>query len=82
VTGPAGSPASEQRLKGFRDRLAEGGCDSLKIVAGDFHYESGFEAALSLVCDDGPPEAIFRATDLLAIGAIDGLRSLLNSSVG
>jgi DNA-binding LacI/PurR family transcriptional regulator len=75
VTGPTGSPASEQRLKGFRDRLALRGCDTLRIAAGDFHYESGFGAALSLVCGDRPPEAIFCANDLLAIGAIDAIRS-------
>ena len=74
VTGPAGSPASEDRLKGFCDRLALHGCDKLMIVAGDFHYESGYEAALSLV-SDARPEAIFCANDLLAMGAIDAIRS-------
>jgi DNA-binding LacI/PurR family transcriptional regulator len=74
VTGPPGSPASEDRLKGFRNRLALHGCDKVAVAAGDFHYESGYEAALSLVSND-PPEAIFCANDLLALGAIDAIRS-------
>lgn len=73
VAGPEGSPASEDRLKGYRDRLAARGYPAPREAPGDFSYESGREALLSF-SRDGCPEAIFCANDLMAIGAIDALR--------
>jgi DNA-binding LacI/PurR family transcriptional regulator len=75
IAGPDGSPASEDRLKGFRDRLAARGHGGPQVAAGDFNYESGRQGLLSLLRDRSPPEAIFCANDLLAMGAIDALRS-------
>ena len=74
ISGPDGSPASEDRLKGFRDRLAARGYGGPKVAPGDFNYDSGRQGLLSLLRDRSPPEAIFCANDLLAIGAIDALR--------
>jgi DNA-binding LacI/PurR family transcriptional regulator len=75
VTGPAGSLASDDRLKGFRNRLSEHGFRKLEIAAGDFRYDGGYEAMLSFVRDGRVPEAIFCGNDLLAMGAIDAIRS-------
>ena len=75
VAGPTDSPASEDRLMGYRHRLAARGCDRPTVAAADFHYESGHEAILSLIRRDEVPEAIFCANDLLAMGAIDAIRS-------
>ena len=75
IAGPDGSPASEDRLKGFRDRLLARGYDDPQVAAGDFNYESGLRGLLSLLRDSGPPDAIFCANDLIAIGAIDAIRS-------
>ncbi len=74
ITGPAGSPASEDRLKGFRARVEARGFGSVKTAVGDFHYESGYAAALSLI-RKAPPDAIFCANDLMAMGALDAIRS-------
>jgi DNA-binding LacI/PurR family transcriptional regulator len=75
VTGPADSPASADRLKGFRDRLAARGYDRPRVAAADFRYEGGRNAILSLIRRDEVPEAIFCANDLLAMGAIDAIHS-------
>lgn len=74
ITGPAGSPANDERLAGYRERLAEQGFPELATSAADFHYEGGHEAALNLFVDRKRPEAIFCANDLMAMGAIDAIR--------
>ena len=48
VTGPLDSPASAERLKGFRRTLARRGFKSLRIALGDFRYEDGFRVALAI----------------------------------
>jgi DNA-binding LacI/PurR family transcriptional regulator len=76
VAGPKGSPASDDRLKGFRDRLAACGYGALRVIGGeDFSYESGRDALVTILRDGRLPEAIFCANDLIAIGAIDAVRS-------
>jgi DNA-binding LacI/PurR family transcriptional regulator len=74
ITGPAGSPANEDRFAGFRARLVEHGFSDLRIAAADFHYEAGFEAARAMLGQPEVPDAIFCANDLMAIGAIDAIR--------
>ncbi|MBN8933827.1 MAG: LacI family DNA-binding transcriptional regulator [Rhizobium pusense] len=62
-------------VEGFRTRLAERGFD-LSLVAGDgFTYESGYDAAAGIFGAGPPPDAIFCADDLIAIGAIDAARA-------
>ena len=74
VTGPVASPASADRLDGYRDRLRAQGHGELRVANGDFAYEGGV-AALAAMRAEGPlPEAIFCANDLTAMGAIDALR--------
>ena len=76
VAGPKGSPASDDRFKGFRDRLAPCGYGALRVIGGeDFSYESGRDALVTILRDGAPPEAIFCANDLIAMGAIDAVRS-------
>ena len=82
ITGPAGSPASEERLAGFKSRLAELRITGLRIASADFRYEGGHGAALSLF-EDGKtrPDAIFCANDLLAMGAMDAIRKTIGLRV-
>jgi len=76
LAGPKGSPASDDRLKGFRDRLAARGCGALRVIGGeDFSYESGRDGLVRLLGSGGLPEAIFCANDLIAFGAIDAVRN-------
>jgi DNA-binding LacI/PurR family transcriptional regulator len=74
ISGPATSHASGSRLKGFADRLRERGAGPVTTRRGDYRYEGGFAAAADLFAAAEPPDALFCANDLLAIGAIDALR--------
>lgn len=74
IAGSEGSHASNERLRGYRNRLREDGFNRVDIVAGDFHYDGGFNAILSLRQRGPIPEAILCANDLMAIGALDALR--------
>jgi DNA-binding LacI/PurR family transcriptional regulator len=74
ISGPATSPASIGRLTGFADRLREVEAGPVTVGRGDYRYEGGFAAAIDLFAAAKPPEALFCANDLLAIGAIDALR--------
>lgn len=75
VTGPVASPASGERLRGFRDRLAGKGFNNLRLASGDFHYEAGARAIDTMRAEGSLPEAIFCANDLTAIGLIDAIRA-------
>lgn len=74
VTGPVESPASADRLAGFRDRLAEAGFAGPRVAVGDFRYE-GAAGAVRALAERGLPDAIFCANDLTAMGAIDAIRA-------
>jgi DNA-binding LacI/PurR family transcriptional regulator len=81
ISGPSTSPASARRREGYEGRLREIDAGPLTIVRGDYRYEGGFAAALSMFGDTGRPDALFCANDLLAIGAIDALRERLGLRV-
>ena len=53
----------------------------MQVAHGNYRYEGGFAAALELFAGRKRPEALFCANDLLAIGAIDALRTRLGLSV-
>ncbi len=74
IAGSAGSYASAERLRGFRDRLAERGLERVEVVVGDYSYDGGVRAARALRDAGAMPEAIFGANDLMAMGALDALR--------
>jgi LacI family transcriptional regulator len=70
-----GSPeqlASELRLKGYRDAMAEAGlevADEL-VVQGQFSYRSGLEAAEQLLARIPRPTAIFASNDDMAAATV------------
>jgi DNA-binding LacI/PurR family transcriptional regulator len=74
ISGPANSPANQERLAGFRDRLAERGVTQVETVGTAFDYATGYAAAIEMFSRPDRPDAVFCANDLLAIGAIDALR--------
>ncbi len=81
ISGPAGSHANRERLRGYRGRLREHGFNSVALAAGNFLYEGGFKAALALTAHAPLPDAIFCANDLMAIGALDAFRGRLGLRV-
>lgn len=76
INGPASTPLSRDRLRGYRVALKAAGIryDRDLVVRGDFSLQSGERAAQSLIADNIGFSAIFAANDAMAIGAIKVLR--------
>ena len=75
LKGPAGNVDAEERLRGYRKALADGGGEispSLEID-GDFSQLSGYESARRILRREPRPTAVFAANDYMAIGLISAL---------
>jgi DNA-binding LacI/PurR family transcriptional regulator len=73
ITGPPDMTAALDRLAGYREVIS--GTDRRSLVAmGDFTRESGAAAMRQLLADDPDLDAVFAASDLMAIGAMRTLR--------
>jgi DNA-binding LacI/PurR family transcriptional regulator len=81
ITGEIGSSTNRDRQEGFTDRLRERGYELVLRETGDYYYESGWLAARRLLQTDDPPDAIFCANDLMAMGALDVARAELGIKV-
>ncbi|RIH87893.1 LacI family DNA-binding transcriptional regulator [Calidithermus roseus] len=76
IAGREDASTSVDRERGFGEALLEHGVKTWLREPGNFSYEAGFNAAMRLLRLDEPPEAIFCANDITAIGAIDAARKL------
>ncbi|MFI8593103.1 LacI family DNA-binding transcriptional regulator [Microbacterium sp. NPDC078428] len=76
--GPALNEASAERLHGYRAALQSAGVpiDASVELNGDFDFEFGRTASVALLERADRPTALVAANDEIAIGAIDGARSL------
>jgi LacI family transcriptional regulator len=76
IRGPSNVNPSAQRVTGFKQAMMEAGLsvDAEFEASGDFHPESGYRAARSLLQLSPPPTAIFACNDLMAIGALKAIR--------
>jgi DNA-binding LacI/PurR family transcriptional regulator len=82
IAGEAGSSTNVDREKGFTERLGKRGhAVWLREEGGAYTYEAGYEAAKRLLHGDDPPDAIFCANDLIAMGALDVARHELGIQV-
>ena len=74
-TATDGAPEFLDRSDGWRAALAEAGlaADSNLMRAGHSSEEDGFAATRSLILGDAPFDAIFCASDLIALGAMRAL---------
>ncbi|MFY4777336.1 LacI family DNA-binding transcriptional regulator [Metabacillus sp. RGM 3146] len=75
IAGKTNTSTSMDREKGFKEGLKEIQAD-LTAEHGDFTYEGGYKAALKLLNSLNPPDAIFCANDIMALGALDAAKSL------
>jgi len=73
--------SSRERWEGFRDRLAEVGLSPVAVLDAAPGYDGGLSAVQQLFSATERPDALFCATDMLAMGALDGLRFKLQLSV-
>ena len=75
ISGPAENTDAAERLRGYLDARPMRLPDDY-VVHGDFSMASGHAAAIALSRLDPLPEAIFAANDMMAVGCIQGLRSV------
>ncbi|MDK1028091.1 MAG: LacI family DNA-binding transcriptional regulator [Anaerolineae bacterium] len=72
LAGVEYSSTNSMREQGFTRRLRERGFTNVSLEQGDYYsYDSGCEAARRLLDTDDPPDAIFCAADILALGLLD-----------
>lgn len=74
ISGQTGSWMNSMRRGGFRQRLDELGFDVLGHIQGNFSYESGRMAALSMMDSHPRLDAIYACNDAMALGAMDAIR--------
>jgi len=81
LAGIAATSTNKMREQGFKDRLQERGQSCMFIERGGYTYESGHAAARRLLDRDDPPDSIFCAADIMALGAMDVARYDLGIAV-
>ena len=76
VTGPLDSPGGVDRLAGYKEVLAEAGVgiDERLVVSGDYSRAAGEAGAERLLAQAPDLDAVFVASDLMALGALTALR--------
>ncbi|WP_249714810.1 LacI family DNA-binding transcriptional regulator [Rhizomonospora bruguierae] len=72
VTGPRRLSTATERLRGYRDALAAAGLpyEEELVRHADFREAGGYQAMASLLELACPPDAVFVANNLMAIGAV------------
>jgi DNA-binding LacI/PurR family transcriptional regulator len=74
IAGPPDMTAAQDRLEGYRDAMAAAGRPSVTVM-GDFTRESGAAAMRRLLAESPETDAVFAASDLMAMGALAALRA-------
>ncbi len=74
LAGIEGTQTNQQRTSGFLGRLKEHGITPIYEARGDYTYKSGYAAGRELFHSDTPLDAIFCASDAMAIGLMDAAR--------
>ncbi len=76
ITGPSDLTPSAERVIGHKRALTEHNLAANEnlILKGDFQYESGYKAVHEFLAMNEPPTAVFACNDLMAVGAISGVR--------
>lgn len=70
ISGPLDTPPGRERLSAFRERLAVHGLTEAACVEGDFTQAAGSAAMRQLLTDAPDMDAVFIASDLMALGAM------------
>ena len=80
IAGTEDTSTSIDRERGFFQIMDENGLKILREV-GNYNYNDSYAAALRLVDCPEPADAIFCANDIMAIGALDAVRSTMDMKV-
>ncbi len=75
ITGPMDMAAGQDRLAGYRAAIKAAGVRTRRslVVEGDFTIDGGRAALVRLLHDNPDLDAVFAASDLMAIGALRAL---------
>jgi LacI family transcriptional regulator len=78
INGQQGLDNTRDRLKGYKQALASNDVpfDAALVRPGNWEPSSGYQMTLELMALDNPPDAIFCANDMMAVGSYDALRQL------
>lgn len=76
LAGPQDMSSGRDRLAGALDAAAEARCprDAVALAYGDYSEESGRRAMAEVLAAGPPPDGVFAASDLMAVGALRVLR--------
>lgn len=74
ISGTPVDPTSDDRERGFNERVVERGGHVVARVAGDFTFASGSAGMRAIWAMPDRPTAIFAASDLMALGVMDTAR--------
>ncbi|WP_432095425.1 LacI family DNA-binding transcriptional regulator [Streptomyces sp. bgisy100] len=77
IAGPAATTTGSERVDAFREALSEHGLELPEeyVGQGDFQADSGRRATARFLALPRPPEVIFAADNLMALGAMDEIRA-------
>jgi LacI family transcriptional regulator len=78
INGQQGVDAARDRLKGYKQALASNDVpfDPALVRPGNWEPSSGYDMTMDLMGLDNPPDGIFCANDMMAVGCYDALREL------
>ena len=76
IAGRANTSTNVDREQGFSTRLREYGVTQWLREEGEYTHQSGYLAACRLLSRADPPDAIFAANDIMAMGVLDAAREL------
>ena len=77
ICGPQDNVDAQERLRGFRRAMTDGGLDPEQalVVAGDFRESAGYDAGVAILSHPSRPTAVFAANDAMAVGLLAALRA-------
>lgn len=81
IGGSQTEATTDDRERGFTDRLAEDGIDLMRRELGNYTFESGHEAARRILSRQDRPNAIFCASDVMALGVLHSARHDFNLKI-
>lgn len=81
IAGPENTSTNIMREQGFTEKLQQRGYSNVIREQSDYTYDAGRAAIRSLMSQDHPPDAVFCAADIIALGVMDAARNELGLHV-